>query len=222
MAVSFSGISTYVNCPSAFKRKYVTKEPVKLKDEVQQRKDAPQKFRGTDIHNSVEDYLLGKKNNIHHEIAVKYSLFCSNLKQQGAKPEMEFGFNAKWESVPFEDPTAQIRGKMDCTLDIPQSLNVYEWKTGKEYDTHSDQRNLYGLAGLILHPHHEKVIVTTVYFDLGINRPTTYSRNELSSYKWVWERKINKTKPPQPYPMRPSWKCRNCDFSKKNGGKCPN
>lgn len=222
MAVSFSGIGTYINCPSAFKRKYITKEPVKEKDEKQQRIDAPQKFRGTDIHDSVEGYLRDERTNIHPEIQQKYSMFCTDLKQKGAIPEMEFAFNYKWEPVKFEDPEAMIRGKMDATLDLPQHLNIYEWKTGKMYDEHADQRSLYGLAALLLHPHHEKVIVTTVYFDLHLTKPSTYSRNELSAYKWVWERKINKTKPPQPYPMRPNWKCRYCDFSKKNGGKCPN
>ena len=117
--------------------------------------------------------------------------------------------------------TAKIRGFMDNVYN-GDKLVVHEWKTGKEYDSHSLQRSLYGLASLLLFPEYDDVEVITVYLDQKVNRPTKFTKGQQLTYQWVWQRHINKTRPPQPYPMRPSWKCRFCNYSKNRGGKCPN
>jgi len=215
--VSYSGIGMYKNCPSSFKRKYLLKESVAEPT----RSSAPAMFRGTDIHNSIENFLLGRCNDLHKEIS-SYLPFVTGLRTNKARPEVPFAFCSKWESLDFDDEEAEIRGYMDAVLVLPEQLMVYEWKTGKEYDEHSLQRNLYGLAALLQNPDYDKVRVITTYLDQMRNVETTYYRMMLDEYKWMWERRINSTKPPQPYPMRPNWKCRYCGFSKNQGGKCPN
>jgi hypothetical protein len=217
MALSYSGYTTYLNCPSAFQRKYITKEEGGGKPT---RETAPAMFRGTDMHNAIEDLILGKREVLPKELS-NYQGFVCGLRDMGAQPELAFAFNAKWEMVDFEAEEAEIRGFLDVYLAAEQ-LIVYEWKTGKEYDDHVTQRNLYGLAALLMNTDYETVRVITTYLDQGYNRETTYHRPMLTTYKWVWGKNINKVKPPQPYPMRPSWKCRNCQFSKNKGGKCPN
>lgn len=218
MALSYSGYTTYLGCPSAFQRKYITKEKCGPKPT---RETAPGMYRGTDMHNAVEDLLLGNRNDLPKDLK-DYLGFTLGLRELGAKPELAFAFNAQWELVDFDDPTAEIRGFLDCHLAGDPQLIVYEWKSGKRYDDHVTQRNLYGLAGLLINPSYETVRVITVYWDQGFNEETTYHRAMLATYKWMWGKNINKVKPPQPYPMRPSWKCRTCQFSKNNGGKCPN
>ena len=217
MAVSYSGISTYVDCPSKFKRKYITKEK---SGPPPTRESAPAMFRGTDLHGSIEDVLNNKANKLPQAIQ-PYDQFVISLRNQGAVPEEAFAFNAKWERVEFDDDTAEVRGFLDCKV-ADKQLIIYEWKTGKIYDSHVEQRHLYGLAGLLMHPEYDRVRVITTYLDLMENRENTYPRDMIKTYQWMWERKINKTKPPQPYPMRPSWKCKFCQFSKKQGGLCPN
>ena len=217
MTISYSGESMYVNCPSSFNRKYNLKEVVK---NPPTRETAPAMFRGTDLHNSIEDFLLNKRNDLPKEIKA-YNDFCIGIRTLGAVPELEFAFDANWESVKFDDPIAEIRGFMDAVL-VGTELIVYEWKTGKRYDEHSKQRSLYGLAALLMNPDYQKVRVITVYLDQQDLDETTYHKHMLVTYKWMWGRRINGTKPPQIYPMRPSWKCRFCGFSKNQGGKCPN
>jgi len=217
--ISYSGLSLYTGCPASFRRKYLLKEVVKYPPT---RETAPAMFRGTDIHNSIEDYLLGKRENLHKEIHKDYFKFCVNLKELETKPELAFAFDANWEPLPFDAEEAEIRGFMDAVLCTEDQLVVYEWKTGKEYPEHATQRHLYGLAALLMYPQHKEVTVTGVYLDQVKNVTNTYLRSQLSTYKWAWARRINKTKPPQPYPMRPSWKCRFCSYSKKQGGTCPN
>ena len=177
-------------------------------------------FRGTDLHNAIEDMLNNKSNKLPKAIS-HYTDFVLGLRTMEAKPEVPFAFNALWESVDFEDETAEIRGFLDCEL-VGQELIVYEWKSGKKYDDHVVQRNLYGLAALIRNPSYEKVRVITTYLDSSSNDETTYHAPMLNTYKWFWTKKINSTRPPQPYPMRPSWKCGTCQFSRNRGGLCPN
>ena len=217
MAVSYSGIGTYDDCPSKFKRKYITKEKC---GPGPTRESAPQMFRGTDMHNSVEDLINDKRNDLLKGMEA-YTQFCISLRTKGAKAELPFAFNKAWELVDFEDEEAEVRGFLDCIV-ADQQLIVYEWKSGKIYDSHVTQRHLYGLAALLMYPDYKTVRVISTYFDLMHNNENTYHRDMLKTYMWMWERKINKTKPPQPYPMRPSWKCKNCQFSKRQGGLCPN
>jgi len=218
LPVSYSGITMYNNCPSSFKRKYILGE---AQGAPATRETAPAMFRGTDLHEAVESLLKGEINQLPKEIGM-YNDFCVGLRTQGALPEVEFAFNEEWELVDFDDPTARIRGFLDAKLCTEEQLIVYEWKTGKVYDEHVFQRNLYGLAALLMHPEHKKVRVITTYLDQKMNKETTYTSDMVKSYKWMWDRSINKTQPPQPYPMRPGWKCRWCSFSKRSGGKCPN
>ena len=218
ITVSYSGISMYKDCPSAFYRKYVAKEEGGAPPT---RETAPAMFRGTDLHNAIEEMILGKRERLPKELS-GYDGFVKQLADLGAKPEVAFAWDANWEATGFDAEDAAIRGFYDCKVVTPKQLTIYEWKTGKVYPEHVTQRHLYGMSAMLEHPEHESVNVITTYLDLMENMSTTYHSPMLSTYKWMWTKYINKCQPPQPYPMRPSWKCRTCQFSKKNGGKCPN
>ena len=215
--VSYSGLGMYTKCPSSFHRKYNLKEEVKYPPT---RENAPAMFRGTDIHNSIEHCLLGEREDVHEDIH-DYLPWILSMREH-SKPELEFAFDLNWEPVAFDAEDARIRGFMDNVHVGDDELVVHEWKTGKMYDEHSKQRNLYGLACLILFPKYDKVRVITVYLDQRKNVETTYHMSMISTYKYMWDRHINKVYPPQPYPMRPGWYCRFCNYSKNSGGKCPN
>ncbi len=218
MIVSYSGLGSYDKCPSQFQRKYVTKE------HGAPYISSPAASRGIGLHKAVEDLINGKTDSLPKEIEF-YTQFFTALRNQGAVAEEKFCFNKEWEPVDFEDHEAgMIRGLMDITMYIKteKDSNVYELKSGKVYDDHPHQRNLYGMVHLLNHPDIETVTVTGVYMDLKKNEATTYYQNMMSSYKYMWQRKINKVQPPQPYPMRPGWYCRSCPYSKGNGGLCPN
>jgi len=219
--LSYSGYSLYQKCPSAFKRKYLLKEKGAGKPS---REEAPQMYRGTDVHTNVEGFFK----NEHHDLCEEVSFYhdwMRGLRTAGAIPEMEFCFDKDWNRVPFSDEeNGLIRGFIDLHLPDKENkiIHTYEWKTGKMYPEHSDQRHLYGMATLLIYDWCQEAHVTTVYTDLRDNVTVKYPRDMLKTYLWMWERKINSVRPPQPYPMRPSWKCRSCQFSKARGGTCPN
>ena len=218
MIVSYSGLGSYNKCPSQFKRRYITKE------QGAGYVSAPAAERGTRLHKSVEDLINGKIDRLPEEIN-QYTQFFLNLREQGAIAEKKFCLTQNWQFTDFEDhENGMIRGMIDVTLPDPEEKEhtVYELKTGKEYDDHPQQRNLYGMVELMAYPKVEKVRVIGVYMDLNLNRETTYYQNMIESYRYLWLRKINKVQPPQPYPMRPGWYCKFCPYSKGKGGLCPN
>ena len=216
ICVSFSGMQTYDQCPSSFNRRYI------LKEEVDQGKTggSPAMQRGSRIHKGCEDYLLDVGEL--PEEAETFSMFFYALKhQRQARPEVRWAFDSEWNLVDFNDKdAAQVRGILDIIHDDDGTCYVTELKTGKKYQEHALQRSLYGLAGGLLYPECEIITVQTVYLDSGEVVPTVFHADQLSTYQWTWQRLINKCQPPQPYPQRPSWKCRFCDYHKDKGGKC--
>ena len=169
----------------------------------------------------MEDYLEGSLT-LSHEM-LRFRDFLDVLRKYQAEPERKWAFNQDWVQVDFEDKeNGMIRGILDAISLVDGVLEVYEWKTGRKYPDHAQQRILYGLAGLLMYPEVEKCLVTTLYIDTGEKPYTEMLRSSIGEYKWIWERKVNQCQPPQPYTMRPNWKCKFCEYSKRNGGKCPN
>jgi RecB family exonuclease len=218
--VSYSGLGTYDECPRKFKRKYIDKEEVKQPPTPE---TAPKLFRGTRVHKEIELFLKGEAECFGKECE-SFKNLIHELKEIGAQAEVEFCLSNDWEIQDFDAEEGLLRGVIDVVdvRDGEKEGRCYDWKTGKIYDSHSDQRALYALALFIKYPELESIVSTSVYLDQKKQVSTTYSRANLTAYKWVWERRVNKTRPPQMYPMRPSWKCKFCDYSKLKGGKCPN
>lgn len=220
ITVSYSGIMSYENCPSSFKRRYISKE------EVADRSDVPsnsKRARGTRIHAMLDEYLMDIGFVLPKELKV-WEGKMNQLLQKKACGEKKWAFDESWESCGFTAEEARIRGILDaiCVNEDAGEVEVYEWKTGKKYPDHKDQRVLYGLAGLLMNPEYDRCVVETVYLDSGEIEKAQMDRAAMGSYKWLWERRMNKCQPPQSYAERPNWKCRFCDYSEANGGKCPN
>lgn len=217
ICVSFSGMQSYDQCPSSFQRRYILKEAV---DQAEGGGGSPAMLRGSRIHKGCENYLLDR-DELPEEAKSFRQLFYALKHQRQARPEVRFAFDSEWNLVDFNDKeTAQVRGILDIIHDDDGTCYVTELKTGKKYPEHSLQRSLYGLAGGLMYPECEVITVQTVYLDSGEVIPTVFHGDQLETYKWVWQRLINKCQPPQEYPQRPSWKCRFCDYHEDKGGKC--
>mgnify|MGYP003147263581 CR=1 FL=1 len=216
--VSYSGITMYERCPRSFQLKYIIKHP--------EPKFVPTDAlrRGSRLHKSAEDYVNLALEKLPKELQNKKGFFDRIISVGTAMPELEFNFTREFEPIDFDDKeSGYVRGIIDLVLPQEDLLEIKEYKTGKKYDSHSDQRSLYSLAGLILFPEAKVVRTTTVYFDLKNKDETlTVERHQLDDMKWSWSRRINRTKPPQDYPMRPGYYCQWCSFSKSKGGPCPN
>lgn len=214
MALSHSGLTLYQQCPLAFQKRYITKE------KGVQGETSPALQRGTDTHQHFEDYLNGDVDGLDPDHR-KWDAMMAGLLQAGATAEMEFGLTKDYEVCGFDDEEAFLRGKIDACYVEGDTVNIYEWKTGKQYPEHAQQRQLYALAAMAMHPDAKLVIVSTPYLDLGVITEEEFTPANQLTLKWTFTRKVNKTQPPQDYRPRPSWKCRFCEYAKGVGGTCP-
>lgn len=216
LCVSFSGMQLYNTCPSAFQRRYILQEETHGDG-----KPSDAAARGTRIHRGVELFLRGVEDELPDEALSFEGLFYALRDEREAQPEKQFAFDPEWNEVEFSDKeNAQVRGILDIVYEHEGRCMVMELKTGKKYEEHALQRSLYGLAGALLYPDTDTVTVQTIYLDGAVVDETTFMRGQVDTYKWVWQRYVNKCQPPQPYPQRPSWKCRFCEYHKDKGGKC--
>lgn len=211
-AASFSRVMTYEKCPAQYNYKY----NLGLRDDG----PGPAAARGTLIHSSIEEYSLGN-GELHQEIPQKIvDHINKNLEwAEEVFPEMEFAFTNKWEECEFNDEHCFVRGYMDNVYLSSTKVVVDEYKTGREYPEHDDQKALYGLGILTKFPQFDSVTINGVYIDQKKVKPTTYDRSSMTSMRYMWERRIGKLQL-DIYPARPGLHCRWCPASKGKGGPC--
>ncbi len=211
-ARSYSQISLYEKCPTQFNLRHNEKLDM---GGVK----SPQAARGTIIHESIEVYLKGSDVLPNPEIK-NYHGWLKGLKEDGAKSEIAFCFNDLWESVPWNDKTGYIRGYIDGLLEDKDGLCIFEFKTGNEYDDHVFQRQIYGIAALVLFPKYDEVEVIGIYFDKGKEVSETLYRSRLATYKYLWTERIDRLNTDPYFAARPGPHCNWCDYAKKRGGPC--
>ena len=217
-AVSHSRMSLYKKCPASYEWQYVLghKQPFVPGSAAS---------RGLDIHQSIENWYLGTgdlSEEIPPKMVAKLQPTYADLQEEKctAHPEYEFAVNKDWEPCGFEDEEAVLRGYMDNVFLYKDKCIIHEYKTGREYPEHEDQKLLYGMIALTLWHQYVEVLVEGIYLDLKKVVPTRVTRTFLKKMQGVWERDIGKLAIPI-YPARPGMHCRWCPkSSKKEGGEC--
>lgn len=212
-AASFSSIQTYKKCPAQYNYKY----NLGMRDD---RPPGPAALRGTAIHNSIEDHY-NFDSPLHEEIPEKIKPHI--LKHKGVcedvRPEMTFALTREWSPCEFDAEEAYVRGFIDNVFVYPDRVVMHEYKTGRYYPEHEEQKALYGMVGLILFDHVEQVEVHGVYIDQKLVKPATYDRLQLPSMQFMWQKDIDKMEL-DIFPARPGQHCRWCPASKLAGGPC--
>lgn len=208
MSWSLSSLGTWEQCGLKYKLKYV--------DKISDR-PSEAATRGTDNHALIEAYLKGEVA-ILPSVLSFYQSFLSGLKLYPVFPEHRIALDKNWSLVDWKD------GWFRCVLDLKlidgTGAVVYDWKTGKMYDDHYDQKELYALAVLSENPEITRVRSVHVYLDLNKHTERTYERSDLISRRQGWEARVSKMEADKEYIPNPSWKCRFCSFSKFKGGPC--
>lgn len=214
-AVSYSRVQKYKKCPASYEWSYVLGNPGKP--------SGPAAARGTRIHKSIEDFH-NNVDSLDEEIPFKMAEYLNRYYVNDdwtAHPELEFCFTKAWEPTGFDAEDGYIRGYMDGVWvhKSGKRVEIDEYKTGREYPEHAEQKALYGLAAMLLYPDIPEVKVTGVYLDKKKLVPTTYIRPHMMAMKLTWDKDIHKMSLPI-YPARPGLHCRYCTKSMKEGGPC--
>lgn len=211
---SYSRYGTWKKCPAILRFQATSTE---------ERVQHPAAFRGNLVHKIVEEYLLGK---ITVETMSRepldlsyYTSFLDILREQGAKPELPLALDSSWNVVPWDYPDRWWRGILDCVIDFEDHVVIYDWKTGKEYPDHREQREIYAAAYFALRPVRQIKVFHT-YLDDRKNTYTTFYEEDIPVLRKTWERRVEPMLADTVMAPNPGWHCRSCQFSRDKGGPC--
>jgi hypothetical protein len=210
MSFSLTKITTYEKCALKYKFRYILNLP--------ETKGAAA-TRGVDNHKFIEDY-------IREEIPLPASLdfyqsWLKSMRGPMAFPEHKIAVNDKWQLCGWEDPDAYLRAVVDLKYVLSaESVVNYDWKTGKIYPDHVDQKQLYAALVSAEHPEAVEIRSVHVYVDLMKNTEQIYHKDQLPSIQVQWDRRIGVVAGDTQYMPSPGYHCTWCGYSRKIGGPC--
>lgn len=234
-AWSYSRYRDHKRCPFFAKCKHLDKLP---------EPDSPAMARGTAIHKLAEDYLLGRLAKLPSELKPLAKHFAEARKVPGLQCEQQWCFAENWEPVALPDKDfAQfspadwvlfrrvwLRVKMDLHVPVDalegRVLIVVDHKTGKfreyEQESYNEQREIYGMGGLLKYPEVDAVQPRMWYVDEGIQdgEDTLYTRADLPRLLKLWKQKTTPMFTDTSFKPRQNDKCRWCPYRRDEGGPC--
>jgi CRISPR/Cas system-associated exonuclease Cas4 (RecB family) len=204
---SYSRLSTYEKCPAKFKYSYI--------DKIKGPKH-PAAARGTEIHESIENFLNGGKEL--HEVATPYKHVFKEIRAHDPFVEEKVAFTAKWKLAPWDDCWG--RAAIDSAYIYGNRVEVQEWKTGKMYDDHAEQRALYLLLAMVKWPAGQVYRHQTYYLDLGKKKSLEVTKDELIGAREDFTARVTIMASDDVLAARPGPYCGYCNFSRYKGGPC--
>lgn len=207
--ISYSGMSLYEQCPKKWHDSYIlgNREPSGKAAE-----------RGTMLHEMLDYYFKGEAcYPTGNSCLAKWEPYMRNLKTRGLVAEGEVAVGPNWERANYEDEKAWFRGKIDG--DIEADDEIYDWKSGKIYDTHVNQGRAYAALRAA---RTQTTVVRFVYLDIPHHvQEWRYSLGEIQDIKADIDNKIQIIRVDEEWAPSPSEKgCGWCKLSWRNGGSC--
>lgn len=186
IALSWSRLSTYLQCPRQFKAKYVDKD---YPDEG----DNPYFVRGNRLHKQMEDYINYKRGNgeapvlgveAHNTSGIVDNVF-NNYDNVWAEQQM--AANQEWVKCGwFDKPTVvKYRAIIDCIATRDDEVLAIDFKTGKVRNYGDDHGQLHLTATMLMGmmPHVEEVKCTYLFMDHKQSSTMKMKRSEYDEQK---------------------------------------
>lgn len=209
---SYSSISTYKECPRQYYYSYVLKLPSPP--------SAPM-VRGTRLHKMCEDYMADptKISPVPYDVK-KIGLKLHHFRTLDAKPEVVWLVDKEWNPV-TDQKDAWVKAIIDVHYVQDETLYCYDYKSGRQYPSHYDQLNLYGVLGLLQYPTAKRVETGAIYIDSGVTGSTDSLIREMLDYsRKRWDNELRGMERDQGLDPTPGDHCKRCTYSKHNGGPC--
>jgi len=213
---SYSKLSTYEQCPRQFRHKYIDKLP--------QPEPGPALARGLDIHEKAEKFVTGVIKKLPKELEA-YSDEFKSLKKMGGTKEIDCSFTKDFQPTAWNAwDNVWCISKLDSTCKIEDDeACIIDYKTGKVYDTHKDQSDVYALAGFIHWPHVDYITGEFWYLDQPNEEPGIWVYERKQHFKQLqnlFARRVAAMSKDTKFNIKPSYKCKWCDFNISKGGPC--
>lgn len=206
---SISSWGCFNTCPRQYKGKYLEG----IRD-----KPGPAAQRGNMIHAKAENYLNGNIRGLPPELE---KLRSNYTKLKKAKPlvEIPFAVNQAWKPVSWKKGWA--RGILDALVSIDVTMIYVDHKTGRIYDHHENQAEVYACLVHSNVPHMDEYHGEFWYTDQGEIITYTYAQGDIPDLKKKWTERANQVLTATRFPEKPTeFGCKYCPVSSKKGGPC--
>jgi len=189
IALSYSRISDYRQCPGKFKLKYLDKAPnFQIKDEDK----SPALVRGGNIHKSLENYVISKLNGTEYNVTMPEVMGTTPLIDKimdnyNVMPEKQIAIDENFKEVSWFAKNAYFRVILDL-IGFGNDLFLGDYKTGKltDYigtDDKLGQLHMSALVGLSLWEEYESCTSVYIYVDHKIPVPIKVVRDDIKQMK---------------------------------------
>jgi hypothetical protein len=213
---SFSRWSTYSQCPLKAKLTYI--DGYRFEREKGSASD-----RGVEVHALAQNWLESPKLKKLPPIFDFFKEDLHRLRRLRAVAEVPLAFRRDWTPCDFDAPDYWWHGELDAVAMLSSKVAlVVDYKTGKEYEHHVLQLELYALAVMLTDKSIRRVIVEDWYIDLHRkSRRREYTRSQIPMLKKIWERRTKAMFNDHEFAPLPGFLCSWCDFTKSKGsGLC--
>lgn len=209
---SYSSISTYRKCPKYFHWCYVlgNKTPPNASAD-----------RGTELHSLLEEFFKGGSYPSTNRTLKPWQRFMEALTVHKVVAEMECAVTSEWNPAPYESEGAYARGKFDLRSHEGDNVHIYDWKSGRIYDSHKGQAEMY--VALDMTPYVGAHYYTHfVYLDIPLHVETMpYSLAKKGAIRDNLKTIIDTINDATEYKATPSTdSCKYCPLSWRKGGEC--
>lgn len=217
---TISALKDFETCPAKYQWSYLF-EPqdwFAIGYEFVPSTGSPAMQRGTEIHQTCEDYLNGT-GTLHREIGPAWRNLIDGLRYMDATPEEQWEFEDGWH--PKADGALWLRMKIDAhyfpTKDV---VHVIDYKTGKPYAANMEQVEVYAIGALAKFDDVQTVVGELWYFDSDEPHEKTFHRDRVSKLALKWEQRATRLLTATSYPPRKNKFCDWCPYNLKKGGPC--
>lgn len=214
---SYSKLKLYESCAARYKYKYIDKLPTAP--------PGPAAQRGINAHAEIEKYIKGYGSwevppgpEYLHPVLDKM-----RFKNDGwTGTEFKLGVSEDWQFCPYSGDVVWGRAVLDAVWvsKNKETVEIYEWKTGKPRDEYADQRKLYSIIGLAWWKVDEITVTTTYLDNTAPNQRLRVRRSALPKLQDEWSSRVEMMQKEEIFAPNPTFACRWCDFSRMNGGPC--
>lgn len=220
---SFSQWENYDECPQRWRFKSVEKLPTGPA--------GPAAKRGSDIHETIENYINGALEHTLHP-AIKqdyYGVFEKyRLWDLGGDrwTEKKIALSRDFGWVSPEDPNAYVIMVFDVVAfsrkkaSDPGIVDIGEWKSGKWKPRHKDQRSLYTLGALTWWQADESAATTHYVEGTAESERLKATSASIPKLIKIWDERFGMMEKDKICAPRPGIYCNWCDFSRQKGGPC--
>jgi hypothetical protein len=207
---SYSSLGTYESCPAKYKFSYI--------DGIEW-PSSPAMARGTRMHLMAEEFVNGTVDRVHPEIQ-RIGPQLLTLKSSGAKTEAVWLLNKDWQPVQ-DQSQAWVKAIIDVHFVDQDVLHLKDYKSGRMYDDHRSQLELYGLMGLCTYPDIKRAETAALYMDTGHEgMQSSIIRAMLPKMVQGWQDRAIIMMEDREWVPKPGPACKWCSFSKDKDGPC--